>query len=326
MRLSIVTPAYNEAQNLPALYDRLAGAMAALGVAWEWIVVDDHSRDGTFAEIERLAMRDPRVHGVRLSRNSGSHAAIACALHLASGDAAVMMAADLQDPPETLGPMIERWRAGAQVVWAVRRQQPGDRRGAAFSALYYWIMRRVVGLTEMPARGTDFFLIDRVVVDAFRQLRERNMSVLAAILWLGFRQEFLEYDKQPRARGASGWTLGKKLKLVVDSVTSFTEFPIRLCSYVGAAGVALALVVAVGGLALLPSVGAGLLLLVALVLGTTGVQLLALGIVGEYVWRALDEARGRPAWFIERRTTATHRGAHAGALSAAGSTGENRGE
>jgi dolichol-phosphate mannosyltransferase len=252
--------------------------------------------------IERLALADPRVKGIRLARNSGSHAAITCALHQVTGDAAVMMAADLQDPPETIGPMLERWRRGVQVVWAVRREQPGRARDAVFSSLYYWIMRHVVGMKEMPTRGTDFFLIDRVVIDAFRRFRERNVSVLALIMWLGFRQEYLEYDKRQRARGTSGWSVAKKVKLVIDSVTSLSEFPIRLCSYAGFVFGALGLVVAASGIVLLPSLGAGLLLVVGLVLGLAGLQLLALGIVGEYVWRALDEARGRPAWVIERQT------------------------
>jgi dolichol-phosphate mannosyltransferase len=305
MRLSIVTPAFNEAMNLDALYERLVPAMRATGVEWEWVIVDDHSGDGTFDVIERLALRDPRVSGVRLSRNSGSHAAITCALHEVSGDAAVMMAADLQDPPETIAPMIERWRQGAQVVWAVRREQPGPARHAWFAVLYYWIMRNIVGMKDMPAKGTDFFLIDRVVIDAFRQFSERNVSVLALIMWLGFRQEFLEYDKHKRAAGASGWTLAKKIKLVVDSVTSFSGFPIRLCSYVGVALMGVALIIGIGGAALLPALGAGLLLVVAVVSGLTGLQLLALGVVGEYVWRALDEARARPRWLIERSTLRT---------------------
>jgi polyisoprenyl-phosphate glycosyltransferase len=154
-------------------------------------------------------------------------------------------------------------------------------------------------MKQMPAHGTDFFLIDRVVIDAFARLRERNVSVLALIMWLGFRQEFLEYDKQPRARGTSGWTLSRKVKLVVDSVTSFSDFPIRLCSYAGLALGAAAILVGVLGVSLLPDLGAGLLLVVALVLGLSAIQLLALGVVGEYVWRALDEARGRPLYTIE---------------------------
>jgi glycosyltransferase involved in cell wall biosynthesis len=297
--LSILTPAFNEAANLPALYARLVETMGVVGGDWEWIIVDDHSRDETFAVIEGVALRDARVRGFRLARNSGSHVAITCGLHHVDGDAAVMMAADLQDPPETLTAMLDTWRLGAQVVWAVRRVQPGEKSHAGFAAIYYWIMRNIVGLKEMPARGADFFLIDRAVIEAFRRFPERNVSVLALITWLGFRQEYVEYDKQPRAAGRSGWTLARKITLVIDSVTAFSDFPIRLCSYGGAALMAMALVLFVVSLILLPTLGAGLLFLLSVFTGLAGLQLLALGIVGEYVWRALDESRRRPPYLIE---------------------------
>jgi dolichol-phosphate mannosyltransferase len=297
--LTIVTPAYNEAGNLPALYDRLASTLSAMAMEWEWVVVDDHSRDATFDVVERLAARDVRVRGLRLARNSGSHVALACGLHHASGDAAVMMAADLQDPPETLPALVARWRAGAQVVWAVRRERPGDRAHTTFAAFYYWIMRRMVGLSEMPSRGADFFLADRAVIDAFRQFPERNGSVLALITWLGFRQEYVDYDKEPRRAGASGWTLARKVKLVFDSVASFSAFPIRVCAVAGVVLLGISGLLLVAGLVLLPGLGAVLLLVLAVMLGLAGMQMLALGIVGEYVFRALDEARRRPLYVIE---------------------------
>ena len=297
--ISIVTPAFNEATNLPVLYERLVAAMRDVGGDWEWIVVDDHSRDETFAVIEALALRDARVRGFRLSRNSGSHVAITCGLHQVDADAAVMMAADLQDPPETLASMVARWRQGAQVVWATRRARPGDPTHRGFAALYYWMMRRLVGMTEMPVRGADFFLVDRVVVDAFRRFSERNVSVLALITWLGFRQEYVEYDKQPRLSGQSGWTLSRKIKLVVDSITSFSGFPIRLCTYVGLMFVMCSLVLLSFAVALLPQLGGGVLLVLSLIVGLAGFQLVAIGIVGEYVWRALEETRRRPSYLIE---------------------------
>jgi dolichol-phosphate mannosyltransferase len=297
--LSIVTPAFNEAANLPTLYDRLLAVMREVGGDWEWIIVDDHSRDDTFTVIEGLAVRDARVRGFRLSRNSGSHVAITCGLHQVDGDAAVMMAADLQDPPETMAAMVARWHNGAQVVWATRRVQPGEVSHKGFAALYYWMMRRLVGMKEMPARGADFFLLDRVVLDAFRRFPERNVSVLALITWLGFRQEFIEYDKQPRLAGQSGWTLARKIKLVVDSVTSFSSFPIRVCTFAGVAFVACALVSFAFALALLPQLGGAVLLLLSLIVGLAGVQLVAVGLVGEYVWRALEESRRRPPYLIE---------------------------
>jgi len=303
--LSILTPAFNEATNLDALYARLVATTSQLGVEWEWLIVDDHSRDETFAVVQRLAAADARVRGVRLARNSGSHVAITCGLHLVRGDAAVMIASDLQDPPETLGAMLGRWKAGAQVVWAARRARPGGTSHAGFAALYYWIMRNVVGMKEMPATGADFFLIDRAVIDAFRQFPERSVSVLALVMWLGFRQEFVEYDKQPRASGKSGWTLARKITLVVDSVTAFSEAPIRACALLGVALLAVAMVLLVAGLAVWAQTGHGhLVLLVAAMAGVGGLQLVATGLVGEYVWRALEESRRRPQFVIEAASEA----------------------
>ena len=293
--LSIVTPAFNEASNLEALYARLVRFFDRIGADWEWIVVDDHSPDDTFGVIERLALGDSRVRGLRLARHAGSHVAITCGLHHARGDAAVMMAADLQDPPEIIEAMMVEWRQGAQIVWASRRTAP-----SLFSALYYRLMRNVVGMTDMPANGADFFLVDRAVLDAFRQFPERNVSVLALITWIGFRQVSVEYDKQPRLAGTSGWTLAARVRLVMDSVTAFSDFPIRLCAYLGAALMLLATVTGVVAIVMLPSIKAAMLGVVAMMLGLTGIQLLALGIVGEYVCRALDEARRRPQYLIER--------------------------
>lgn len=297
--ISILTPAFNESTNLEALYRRLAAAMSAHGLEWEWVIVDDHSSDDTFSVIQQLATADARVRGLRLARNCGSHIAIMCALHHITGDAAALLAADLQDPPEFLAQMIERWRAGAQVVWAVRRRRSGDRSHKGFAAIYYWVMRELVGMKEIPANGADFFLVDRVVVDAFRQSRERNTSVFALITWFGFRQDQIEYDKQPRASGRSGWTLARKIKLVIDSVTSFSDFPLRWCLYAGLSLLLSGAAVGLAGLLLLPSLVAGLILLLAFMLGLSGLQLSALAIVGQYVYRALDEARGRPTYVIE---------------------------
>jgi len=309
MKLSVVTPAFNEAENLPALYTRVAAAMATLGVDWEWLIVDDHSRDDTFGVIAALARQDGRVRGIRLARNSGSHVAITCALHHAAGDAAVMMAADLQDPPETIRAMLEQWRNGAHIVWAVRRERPGEQAHASFAAVYYWMMRRVVGMTEMPERGADFFLVDRAVLTAFRGFPERNASVLALITSLGFRQASIEYDKQERVAGRSGWTLARKIKLVADSLIGYSALPIRLCSYAGVALAALAAAVGVAGLVFLPELSGGLLLLLGVILGLGGVQLLAIGVLGEYLWRTLDEARRRPLYVVEATAGLTGSGA-----------------
>lgn len=299
MLISIVTPAFNEQANLEALHDRLATVMAAEQVDWEWIVVDDHSADETFAVIERIAAGDPRVRGMRLARNSGSHVAIACGLHHAAGDAAALLAADQEDPPEVLGRMLERWRRGAQVVWAARRRLLGTWRNRAFSSLYWWTMRHVVGFTDVRPTGADCFLLDRVVIDAFCRSAEHNISVFALITWLGFRQEYVEYDKQPRTIGRSGWTFARKVRLVVDSIVGFSAAPIRWCFYGGAGLMLVALLLVAGAIVTLPSLAGVVLLVAALIVGMGGLQLGALGVIGQYVWRALDETRGRPLYSIE---------------------------
>ena len=292
--ISLITPAFNEGSNLPMLHERLTAVFRQLD--WEWIIVDDHSRDNTFEVIERLVAIDPRVRGIRLAYNSGSHLAFTCGLRHASGEVAALMVADLQDPPELMIQMLERWRSGVQVVWAVRRHQPGDGSG---TQLYYWIMRNLVGMNDMPATGADFFLVDRVVIDAFLAAADRHVSIFALMMWLGFRREFIQYDKQPRTRGRSGWTLAKKLKLVVDSIVGFSDFPIWWLTYAGVAALVAALVPAVVAVVAYSGLNAALLLLAALVIGLFGCHLIALAILGHYVWRGLDAARKRPLYSIE---------------------------
>jgi glycosyltransferase involved in cell wall biosynthesis len=305
MLLTVVTPAYNESHNLPLLYDRLCDTLGGLDVHWEWVVVDDHSQDQTFEVVAELAQRDARIRSIRLSRNSGAHVAIACGLHHARGDCAVLMAADLQDPPEVVPELLARWRDGSEVVWAARNRREGESATTlGFARLYYFIMRRLVGMKEISATGADFLLVDRRVLDAFKQFRESNVSVLALVTWMGFRQTTIRYDKQPRMHGRSGWSLEKKLKLVVDSVTSFTYLPIRAMSYLGFVlallGFAYALVVISRALRGYGVQGWSSLMVVVLVLG--GIQMLMLGVLGEYLWRALDESRRRPRYLIEAVT------------------------
>jgi dolichol-phosphate mannosyltransferase len=303
--LSIVTPAYNEAENLPRLYERLCQVLAQAKVDWEWIVVDDHSADATFAVVAEISARDSRVRGFRQAKNFGSHTAIVCGLQHADGDCAVIMAADLQDPPETLPQLLKPWQEGAQVVWAVRAARPGESlRTTVFARLYYLLMRQAVGLKDMPSTGADFFLIDRVVIDTLAQFQERNASLFALVTWLGFRQATISYTKEARLHGASGWTLKKKIKLAVDSLISFSYLPIRVMTYLGvliaAAGCLYTGVVIVNACAGQTPQGWASLMAVVVLLG--GLQLLMMGVLGEYLWRSLEESRRRPAYWLESAT------------------------
>lgn len=304
-RISIVTPAYNEARNLPLLGERIRAVMARLSWDWEWVIVDDHSSDDTFGVICALAGEDTRIRGIRLARNSGAHIALTCALHEARGECALALAADMQDPPETIPQLLDQWQAGFQVVWAARSERLGETaQRQRTSRLYYWIMRRVVGLKDIPPMGADFFLVDISVLTEFRRFREANVSILALITWMGFRQTSIAYAKQARLHGDSGWTLRKKLKLFVDSITGFSYLPVRFMSYLGV-GIAMlgflyALVLVFNAFFGAPPQGWTSLLVVVLVLG--GTQMVMMGVLGEYLWRALDESRQRPLYLIENTT------------------------
>ena len=300
--LSIVSPAYREAANLPELYRRIRAVMDGLSLEWEWVILDDHSPDETFDVVRALAARDERVRGLRLARNSGSHIALSCALNNARGDCAVALAADLQDPPETIPELLDRWREGTHVVWAARAKREGESwMTTGTSRVYHWIMRRVVGFKEMPSEGADFFLVDRRVLEAFTRFDENNVSILALITWMGFRQTTVTYTKEERRHGRSGWTLKKKLKMLVDSITSFSYVPIRAMSYLGFlvafGGFAYAAVVVYNALAGSPPAGWSALMVVVLLVG--GTLMLMMGVLGEYVWRALDEAKHRPRFIVE---------------------------
>ncbi|MGB9255753.1 MAG: glycosyltransferase family 2 protein [Candidatus Korobacteraceae bacterium] len=301
--LTVVTPAFNEAANLPVLWQRLSSSLSVTDINWEWVIVDDHSSDSTFETVEQFANSDGRVRGYRFSRNFGSHIALACGLERAAGDCAVVMSGDLQDPPELLPELIDRWRNGGQVIWAVRGERQGETATRVrTSNLFYFIMRTVAGLKELPPTGADFFLIDRLVIDALNQYRERNLSLMTLITWMGFRQEHVTYVKQARLHGASNWSLKKKLKLAVDSVTSFTYLPIRAMTYLGVlvafCGFAYAIFVIFNALQHRLIQGWASIMVVVLVLG--GAQMIMLGVLGEYLWRAFDEARQRPRYVIEK--------------------------
>jgi len=303
--ISLVIPAFNEAGNLAALHGRLVAVMAASGLDWEWIVVDDHSADGTYAVIADLAARDPRITGIRLARNSGSHAAILCGLATARGEAAIVLAGDGQDPPEEIPRLIAAWRAGAAVVWAERQSVSARAwHERVASRTFNATLRRLSGLANLRRAGSDFFLVARPVIEVVNALGERNTNVMALVAWVGFDQVAVAYDRDSRAAGNSGWTLRKKVRLALDSIFGFSLRPLQAISGLGfliaALGFVYAAIVIVHALAGRSVEGWSSLMVVILILG--GVQMVMLGILGEYVWRALDESRGRPRYVIERRT------------------------
>jgi len=303
--VSVVSPAFNESRNVPRLYQSLVETFQPLSVDWEWVVVDDHSTDETFQTLLNLAGKDSRVRGFRLARNSGSHAALVCGLHHARGDCVVVLASDLQDPPQLIPEMLRLWQQGYHIVWAVRRRREGIKKSSLwFSRLYYYTMRHLFGLKELPETGADFFLADKRVIEALKGFHERNVNLMALLAWMGFRYTRIDYDKKARVYGRSGWNFAKKLKLFIDSVASFSYLPIRAISVIGfitaMVGFLYAGVVVINALRGAPPQGWASLMVVVLVIG--GVQMIMMGVLGEYLWRAFDETRRRPKFIIEETT------------------------
>jgi dolichol-phosphate mannosyltransferase len=317
-KLSIIVPAFNEEKNIPEIVRRLEGIQAVLlerGLDMELILVDDHSSDSTPVVARQLVAANRHVGYFRLSRNCGSHIACAAALEHCTGDAAIIMAADLQDPPEVILDLAAAWSRENDVVWAVRSAREGE---AWTTLLSSWLFNSVMrsAFHDLPRKGADFVLLSRRVIDAYNAMHEKNTNVNLAIRWIGFRQTSFEYVKKARYAGRSGFSLGKKIKVFVDSVVSYSYAPIRLISILGLGLVATALVCAVAAVigwifGLIVS-GLWIILGLLLLLAGQGAILTALGILGEYTWRALDQVRGRPRYIIEESSTPAHRPQPAG--------------
>jgi polyisoprenyl-phosphate glycosyltransferase len=301
--VSVVVPALNEADSVPGLLARYATmAVDHPGYAFELVLVDDGSTDGTADLVLAQAPEGARVTVIRLARSFGSHYAISAGLARCSGDAAVVLGADLQEPASLLVDFLTHWEKGSQVVWGVRRRRAGRSRARELpSRIFSRVFTRYANLANYPPEGPSGVLVDRCVIDELRRLPERNRNVLALIAWLGFTQTRVDYDQQARRHGKSRWTLSKMIKLAVDSLIQFSSMPLRLCSITGAAvatfGLAYAvfLVIRAAAGVATPS-GWPTVIVVVLVLG--GTQLLVIGIFGEYLWRGVEESRGRPLYVI----------------------------
>jgi glycosyltransferase involved in cell wall biosynthesis len=298
--LSIVVPLKNEAENLGTLHQRLAEVANHLDREVEFVFVDDGSTDASYAVLVELRQRDRRVCVVKLSRNFGSHAACLAGFSRARGDHAVILAADLQDPPELLVDLLAAADRGHDVVWANREDRDDPALTVLFASAYNRVMKRIA-MPNWPEKGFDLVLISRRVIDVLLARPEGNTSLFGQILWTGFPQTSVGYRRAARRSGRSKWTFGKKLKLAIDSFVSFSYVPIRLISILGllsaVAGVLYAaLVISLRLSRGAPVEGWASLMVAVLILG--GVQLLMLGVIGEYLWRALDEARKRPPFIV----------------------------
>ena len=304
--ISIIVPTYNEKDNLHLLYSRLVNVSNVIANhRLEFIFVDDCSSDGTYRALLELAENDERVEIIRFSRNCGSHAAVSAGLQFCRGDAAVMIAADLQDPPEIIPDLISKWEKGFRVVWGVRNTREGEHFiTLAFSRLFYFLMNHLTDIRQAPT-GADVFVVDRKVIEAFKQSPEKNTSIYMLIAWLGFSQTSIKYAKEKRYSGKSKWGMSKRLKLFFDSLISFSYIPLRVMIFSGFIISFIGLIYGAGifieaFLKKITVAGWTSLMIVILVMG--GMQMIMMGMIGEYLWRTYDETRGRQKYVIDENT------------------------
>ena len=296
--VSVVAPMFDEEETVEVFYDRVRRALD--GVRFELILVDDASRDRTPALLDRLADADPRVKVLHLSRNFGHQAAITAGLEHASGDAVVMLDGDLQDPPEVIPEMLDRWYAGADVVYGVRESRAGESRFKITTASWFYrIFARLTKL-DLTENSGDFRLLDRRALDAVLAMRERNRFLRGMSVWVGFVQTAVPYKRDARYAGETKYTLRRMIRFSLDAVASFSSFPLQIATFLGfmfslIAFVSLPLVVLARVLNIYDA-GVPSLLFVVLLLG--GIQLITVGIIGEYVGRIYDEVKGRPLYVV----------------------------
>ena len=298
---SVVAPVFNEIGCVEEFYTRISGVMGSLKAAWELVLVDDGSTDGSTEIIRSLAEKDPHVRPVIFARNFGHQIAVTAGLDYARGDAVVVIDADLQDPPEVILDLIAKWKEGFEVVYAVRRKREGESWFKLFTAsAFYRVIYRITDV-KIPLDTGDFRLMDRKVVNVMGKMRERHRFLRGMAAWVGYRQVGVEYDRKERFAGSTKYPLSKMLKLALNAITSFSYFPLQIATYLGFVCAALSIVAIPVVIVLRLSHGAALLgqattLIMVLFLG--GVQLITLGILGEYIGRIYDEVKGRPLYIV----------------------------
>lgn len=305
--VSVVGPVMNESAGIRLFYERLTAAMESIQppLDHEIVLVDDGSTDDSVQVIEQLCADDPRVRLLVLSRNFGHQIAITAGIDNADGDAVVVIDTDLQDPPEVIAEMVGRWREGFKVVYGVRRQRAGESRFKLLTAkVFYRLVNRLADV-DLPLDSGDFRLMDRQVVHALREIREENRYIRGLVSWVGFRQCAVEYQRDARYAGTTKFTVRRMLRFALDGITSFSEKPLRLAIQLGAltTAAALALAVWIGVAKILRPENAlpGFASLMIVTLFFGGVQLLSIGLLGEYVGRIYREAKRRPLYLVAER-------------------------
>ena len=298
---SVVAPVYNEAETLPHFYRRVISVMEGLGESFELVLVDDGSRDDSFATMRALAREDPRVKVISFSRNFGHQIAITAGLDAASGDAVIVIDSDLQDPPEVIADLVAEWQQGSEVVYAVRAERHGETRfKLATAKLFYRMLSRITSV-RIPHDTGDFRLMDRRAANAMRSLREHHRFMRGLSAWVGYRQSGVKYVRQERFAGKTNYPFRKMLKLAIDATTSFSYIPLQLATTIGfiIAGLSVLGIILAIILRLANRTVAGQATTLVAVLFLGGIQLIFLGILGEYLGRIYDEVKGRPLYLIK---------------------------
>lgn len=306
-RLTVVVPAYNESAVLDAFHARLSRVLDELSLDCDVLYVDDGSTDSTWQLMSALAARDSRTGAIKLSRNFGKEAALTAGLDQVDADAAIVIDADLQDPPELIPALVERWREGFDVVYATRSARQGETGIKRFtSALFYRSMDRVSDI-QVPRDTGDFRLLSRRALDALHQLRERQRFMKGLFTWIGYRQTAVYYLREPRQAGTTKWNYWRLLQLAIEGFTSFSTAPLRLATWVGVAASLLSFLFGLWVLGKALFFGdrvQGYPSLMVVILFIGGVQLLALGVIGEYLGRNYAESKQRPLYFVEEQRSA----------------------
>ncbi len=295
-----MAPVYNEEETLPVFYERMTAVMEGLGEPYELVLINDGSRDGSYRALCALRDDDPRVVVVDFSRNFGHQIAISAGLDYARGEAVIIIDSDLQDPPEVIPELAATWRRGAEVVYAQRRGRPGETRFKLLTAAaFYRLIRRLTSV-DIPRDTGDFRLLDRKVVDTLVAMKEHHRFMRGLSVWVGFRQEAVHYDRQERYAGETKYPLSKMVRFAIDAITGFSYVPLQLATTLGfvLAGLSLLGIVLAVVLRLLDVAiqGQTTTLIAVLLLG--GIQLIFLGVIGEYLGRIYDEVRGRPLYIV----------------------------
>lgn len=301
-RYSIIAPVYNEEGTLHKLYDEITRTMDQTGETWELILVNDGSRDRSAEIMREMHEKDGRIKTLSFARNFGHQIAVTAGLDHAHGDAVIVIDADLQDPPEVILQMINKWKEGYEVVYGVRSERKGESWFKLFTAkLFYRIIYRITDV-NIPLDTGDFRLVDRKVVDTLKTMRERARFIRGMTSWIGFRQTGIEYVREERFAGETHYPFKKMFKLAMNAVTGFSFVPLQAATYLGfiIAGLSAlaALAVVYGRLFLESQAFYGQATTLVMVLFMGGIQLITLGIIGEYIGRIYDEVRGRPLYVI----------------------------